>query len=122
MQDYFGTVDPKTPVRADSAAVNKMAPESSPESLEGTSLTHQDLHNLGNDLKSYFDSTLAQRISPIAQQLSNLAATLKDVSTTAEAAMELGLAVQNDTRKLQQSEQQLSLKVAALETQLRATN
>lgn len=36
--------------------------------------------------------------------------------------MELGLAVQQDTWQLQQSDQQLCLKVAAVETQLRTTN
>lgn len=85
-------------------------------------LSRQDLLNLSADLKSHFDSAIDRKLLPISKQLSELASTLKDVSATAETAMELGLTVQEDARLLQGSQQQLLARVAALETQARASN
>lgn len=63
-----------------------------------------------------------QKLSPNSQQLSTLASTLKDVSATTEMAMEIGLTVQEETKLLQWSEQQLLARVAMLETHVWATN
>lgn len=93
-----------------------------PESTENALLTKQDLHNLGADLKSYFTLLIAQKLSPISQQLLELTSALKDIASIADMAMELGLTVQEDTKQLQKSEQQLLARIAVLETQARATN
>lgn len=85
-------------------------------------ISRQDLLNLGADLKTCFEAMLAQKITPVLQQLTELASDLKDVSHTADTAMELGLALQDENKSLQRAEQQLRLKVAALEAQARASN
>lgn len=126
LADYFNAAELRPSAPAESGTSGKMAPEMAPEiaseKTDAASLTRQDLIDLGADLKAYFDTKLAQSISPIAQQLTDLSSSLKEVSGTADAAMELGLAVREETKRLQHSEQQLGQKIAALEAQMRATN
>lgn len=84
----------------------KMAPDKQrSEKIVGeapivTAITRQDLLDLNAELLS----------------------SIKDVTRTANAAMELGLALQDENKSLQQADHQLHLKVAALEAQSRAAN
>lgn len=116
LPDYFNPTDSRSLPATDRTEDGKMAPVQT----ESSSVTKQDLLDLGADLKSYFDSRIAQQLSPIAQQLSDLSSTLKEVSSTADAAMELSL--QGDSKRLHLSEQQLTSRVALLESQARAAN
>lgn len=118
LPDYFNAAEPRSLPEPESGDVGNMAPATS----DGLPLSKRDLQDLSADLKSHFDSAIDKKLLPISRQLSELASTLKDVSATAEAAMELGLTIQEDTKQLQRSEQQLSVRVAALETQARASN
>lgn len=118
LPDYFNSSEPRSSNAVDTGEDGKMAPEK----LKGSLFTRQDLLDLGADLKSYFNSMIAQKLSPIAQQLSDLSNTLKEVSSTAEITVEIGLTVQEDIKRLQWSEQQLSFRIALLETQARSTN
>lgn len=92
LPDYFN------PSESRSSAGRKADGKMAPENNEASSLTRQDLLDLGSDFKSYFNSTIAQKLSPIAQQLSDFTSTLKEVSSTAENAMELGLTVQEENK------------------------
>lgn len=112
LPDYFNPSKACSSVGKD-AEDGKMVPENN----EGSSLTRQDLRDLSSDLKSHFDTMIAQKLSPIAKQLLDLTSTLKEVSSTAEAAMELGLTVREENKRLLWSEQQLSSRVAVLESQ-----
>lgn len=118
LPDYFSPPETRSSLEAGPMDKGKMAPESTGIA----SLTKQDLLNLGADLKSYFKASIAQELSPISQQLSELSSALKDVASTVDTAMEMGLSLQKSTRQLQRSEQQLSARIAVLETQARATN
>lgn len=77
------------------------------ETSKGAPLNRQDLQDLGADFKSYFNTLIAQKLSPILQQLSDLTATLKEVLSAAKMEMEISLAVQDNTKRLQRSEWQL---------------
>lgn len=61
---------------------------------------------------------IAQELTPISQQLAELSTTLKEVSPVADTVMEIGLALQDKSKRLQHSEQLLVDK----EAQFRASN
>lgn len=118
LPNYFSSLEPRSSAVPECGEDDKMAPECPGES----SVMKQDLLDLGADLKSYFDSLIAQRLSPIAQQLSDLKSNLKEVSSTAETTLEIGLTLQEDSKRFQLLEQQLTSRIALPETQARATN
>lgn len=81
LSDYFNPSELWSSAEVSPEDEAKMAPEKP----DNTSLTKQDLLNLGTDLKSYFTTLIAQKLSPILQQLSDLTSTLKEISSTADS-------------------------------------
>lgn len=59
------------------------------EALSASVLMQQDLLDFGADLKAYFEVTMAPKITPVLHQLAELSSNIKDVSRTAETAMNL---------------------------------
>lgn len=113
LPNYFNSSESRSLPATDRSEDGKMAPNYP----EGASVTKPRA-----DLKSFFDSRIAQQLSPITQQLSDLMSTLKEVSSTADAAMEIGLPLQEDNKRLHLSKQQLTSRIVLLETQARVTN
>lgn len=62
-----------------------------------SSLTRQDLLDLGTDPHNP-TSLIAQKLAQISQQLTDLSSTLKEVSHTADTALEASIALQDETR------------------------
>lgn len=125
---YFTSPEARTSKEHGVGGPIKMAPEKQGsgktpgKTKDAAAVTKQDLLDFGLDLKSHFEATIATKIDPILQQLAEVTAGLKDVSRTAETAMELGLTLQEENKHLQRSEHQLCMKVAILEAQARAIN
>lgn len=125
---YFHPPETRTSAEAGPPDGTKMAPERGRAETEedaapsAMAITRQDLFDLSLDLKSHFEATIAQKLTPVMQQLTELSSAMKDVSRTADAAMDLGLALQEDSRNLQQAEHRLRICVTMLESQLRAAN
>lgn len=123
---YFTFPEAQTTEERREGGLIKMAPETQGsgkmpgEAMNTAAVTSQDLLDVGLDLKSHFEATVATKIDLVLYQLAKLTSGLKDVSRTAETAMELGLALQDENKRLQRSEHQLRLKVAALEAQSQA--
>lgn len=115
---YFTPTERCSPGAVKVGEEDKMAPAYS----NSSTLMRQDLLDLGTNLKSNFSSMIVQKLAPISKQLANHCANLREVSHTADTALEVSMALQVESKRLQQRETILNTKVIYIESQLRGNN